>query len=284
MDYEEKYNEALSRAKAWHVNTALPQETKGMLEKIFPELKESEDEDIRKAIIEHFKNEESKLNLRTFGGYFYKDIFAWLEKQKPIDKVEPKFKVGDIVRSKTGDGLEWEVQEINSNGYATLVCADRDDYIFLGDNWELVEQKPAEWSEEDEKLFNCTLINLTELKDRFGEGYGKVGKCIDWLKSLRPQKQQEWNKHDIDMIDWLIRCCEKEHKELCNDKYGHQDIVSDLKRDCRKKWDWLESLKEKVAPQKQWKPSKGQLDTLRNAASALNWETLEFLYEQLKNL
>ena len=26
-----------------------------------------------------------------------------------------------------------------------------------------------------------------ELKDRYGEGYGKVGKCIDWLKSLRPQ-------------------------------------------------------------------------------------------------
>ena len=46
-----------------------------------------------------------------------------------------------------------------------------------------IEQKPA-WSEEDEKLLKLSVENLTELKKRFGDGYGKVGDCIIWLKSF----------------------------------------------------------------------------------------------------
>ena len=50
------------------------------------------------------------------------------------------------------------------------------------------------WSEEDENFMYDTLSNLTELKDRYGAGYGNVGKCIDWLKSLRPQSA--WKPSD----------------------------------------------------------------------------------------
>ena len=59
-------------------------------------------------------------------------------------------------------------------------------------------QPKQEWSEEDEELMKWSIINLTELKDRFGEGYGNVGKCIDWLKSLRPQNT--WKPSDEQMI------------------------------------------------------------------------------------
>jgi len=117
-------------------------------------------------------------------------------------------------------------------------------------------QPKVEWSEEDEEEFKIATETLREA--------GQYSSA-NWLKSLRPQPKQEWSQNDIDMIDWLIRCCEKEHEELCNDKYGHQDIVSDLKRDCRKKWDWLESLKNRVAPQKQWKPSEEQMEALKQA-------------------
>lgn len=58
------------------------------------------------------------------------------------------------------------------------------------------------------------------------------------------EAKSRWSEEDKEMVAWLIRCCEKEHKELCNDRYGHQEIVSDLKRDCRKKWDWLEKLQK----------------------------------------
>ena len=46
-------------------------------------------------------------------------------------------------------------------------------------------EKPAAWSEEDKNFMYDTLSNLTELKDRYGEGYGNAGKCIDWLKSIK---------------------------------------------------------------------------------------------------
>ena len=87
------------------------------------------------------------------------------------------------------------------------------------------------------------------------------------------------------MIDWLIRCCEKEYEELCNDKYGHQDIVSDLKRDCRKKWDWLESLKERIT----WKPSEEQMKVLDEVIRNPHLSTTEYngligLMEQFKKL
>ena len=39
-------------------------------------------------------------------------------------------------------------------------------------------EKPTAWSEKDEKLLKLSLENLTELKNRFDEGYGKVGDCI----------------------------------------------------------------------------------------------------------
>lgn len=139
---------------------------------------------------------------------------------------------------------------------------------------------PQEWSEED--------LEHLEIAEESCQFLNKI-ETVNWLKSIRPQKQQKWDKHDIEMIEWLIRCCEKEHKELCNDRYGHQDIVSDLKRDCRKKWDWLESLKNKVVPQKQWKPTEEQMIYLKAAIKKYNWCDGEYcgllsLYEQLKQL
>ena len=45
-------------------------------------------------------------------------------------------------------------------------------------------EKPT-WNEEDEKLYKLSVENLTELMHRFGEDYGKVGDCINWLKSIK---------------------------------------------------------------------------------------------------
>ena len=140
-----------------------------------------------------------------------------------------------------------------------------------------VPQTKQEWSEEDANKILHALHN-TYAADTANMLYCKI-------KSLRPQKKQEWSKEDIDMIDWLIRCCEKEHEELCNDRYGHQEIVSDLKRDCRKKWDWLESLKGKVVPQKQWKPSEEQMECLKEAADNYpNPDVTDALYEIYRQL
>lgn len=85
MDYEKKYKEALERASKLKVQN--PFDTVGqMVEHIFPELKESEDEKVREALIELVKcNERSGylvLNNVSTGS-----MIAWLEKQgKQLNK------------------------------------------------------------------------------------------------------------------------------------------------------------------------------------------------------
>ena len=64
-----------------------------------PELKESEDEKIRKVLIGWINLEPSTSFNDTFDGFSKEQILAWLEKQgehNPADKAEPKFKIGDL--------------------------------------------------------------------------------------------------------------------------------------------------------------------------------------------
>ena len=81
MDYEKKYKKALERAKKLHkdaITLQLEQDIKDY-EYIFSELKESEDERIRKAIsqcIEDMRGQFEKLY-----SVHHKDAIAWLEKQ-----------------------------------------------------------------------------------------------------------------------------------------------------------------------------------------------------------
>ena len=81
MDYEHKYKDALERAKEM---CAMPTD-KATMEYIFPELKESEGERIRKELIENFKWFCGDFPETTKWGkddnLLVKDIIAWLEKQ-----------------------------------------------------------------------------------------------------------------------------------------------------------------------------------------------------------
>ena len=66
----DRYEEALARAKQ-----GLP------IDQVFPELAESEDERIRKALIRHF-NEKRNCVGDTWGGFKCDDVIAYLERQK----------------------------------------------------------------------------------------------------------------------------------------------------------------------------------------------------------
>jgi len=75
MDYEKKYKEALERAKEWY-NETEPDSYTCIVESIFPELKESEDERIRKEIIRILKGETGYSSKEDIDKYV-----TWLEKQ-----------------------------------------------------------------------------------------------------------------------------------------------------------------------------------------------------------
>lgn len=78
MDYEELYKDALERAR--QVHTTNVDENKKSTEYIFPELKESEDEKIRKDILSFAEN-MLKNNISKAQKDKFKFWISWLEKQ-----------------------------------------------------------------------------------------------------------------------------------------------------------------------------------------------------------
>jgi len=108
MDYEKKYKEALSKAKQVYKTpyTAHWDVMKELIEHLFPELKESQDERIRKWLIRDIKQSLGDDVYNDESIHSAKEALAWLEKQgekEPIDKVEPKFRVGDWVACNSDD-------------------------------------------------------------------------------------------------------------------------------------------------------------------------------------
>lgn len=79
MEYEQKYKEALERAKDMMSYKEVRRED---MEYIFPELKESKDEEIKRWIINSIK-----IHYHNYDEYteFVDAAIAWLEKQKPVE-------------------------------------------------------------------------------------------------------------------------------------------------------------------------------------------------------
>lgn len=101
------------------------------LQDLFPELQESEDEMIRKAIIDFFSEPGRKEYI--LNGFTVDGIIAWLEKQgeqKPADKVEPKFHKGDWVVTSYGKVNQVIAVDEDCDGF-TL-----DDDTYFSGSWK----------------------------------------------------------------------------------------------------------------------------------------------------
>lgn len=120
--------------------------------------------------------------------------FVSLDKTLNLNKTEPKFKVGDVMRTleEASCGFTGGMPVVVSIDDRYYYCNNELISIKYQDNYEYPPMnRKTTWSEEDEKYLNLSLVNLTELKDRFGEKYGKVGDCIDWLKSIKKRMKGE---------------------------------------------------------------------------------------------
>ena len=84
MDYEQRYNEAIEKIKnglqPLSDGTKISGVTRAFLEEVFPELKEGEDERIRKAILKMLHETPNNLVWVDYG-LRKKDAISWLEKQ-----------------------------------------------------------------------------------------------------------------------------------------------------------------------------------------------------------
>lgn len=203
MNYEKKYKEALSWIK--NVYPLFEGAVKEDAEHFFPELKESEDERIRKAILTGLIDCRDAPDLwwSDFGGIPIDDCIAWIEKQgeqKPIndsdeeiveavkdtsilDMVEPKFKVGDKIENRFSShrvydiiGVDLDNQEYhckhsycNNEEDLPFECADKD--------YELYDDTPTPPDYGDEVKFEPKIYDIVFY---YNKGEIKTGKIVDY--------------------------------------------------------------------------------------------------------
>ena len=138
---------------------------------------------------------------RIQGGYYYNDHThggfipiknqdRWELVEHELPSVEPKFKIGDIIRFKGNETLKGEVEAHKIVGYDNelYVFADGTTDLFCEqDLYELVEQKPADkaetkFHEGDWIVFNGLTLYVKEVVKGFYRTISKGGIAIsyDW--------------------------------------------------------------------------------------------------------
>ena len=144
------YDEAIDRAKKFYGN--------GIIEVIFPELKESEDEKIKNAILNHLKKMLGN-SQDDVCGVRVEDAIDWLEKQRDKDKL---------------------IQELGE--YKVKYTQ------------EVLEKYINNMSNKDDERLRKTAIAF--LKDFAEQGYENAVECIDWLEKQGEDKK-EINNFDV---------------------------------------------------------------------------------------
>lgn len=188
MKTEEKakaYDEALEQAqKELAVCGSINCDAARQIFRLFPQLCESEDERIRKALIKEFKEKVQK-SFEWKDGIPNNAVLAWLEKQK--DHFRDDTKMVEQKSAENGVDIIKTSALLAADRLASAEMTGR-----LKERSEILEnpeeyglQKPAEWSEEDENIINniCDYL-LGEL--RFSDVAKE--KAIVFLHSLRPPK------------------------------------------------------------------------------------------------
>ena len=203
------------------------------LESLIPELRESEDERIRKAIVATIEQcPEDFLNPKNRD-----KMLAYLERQKeqPISAEEVLARAG---LKPYKDGNQWCI--LAGDNIQEGICGFGDTiedalYEFLKEVLDLQkEQKPAGWSEEDEKKihFLSRLIEF-QVKDGeycFGEGACAISKqeAIEMLQSLRPQPSWKPSEELLDAIYIVANLPELEF--YGGIKYKIRELYKQLKK------------------------------------------------------
>ena len=216
-----RYDEAIERAKRAH-NSAKSDKENGVTDKIteytiqltetiFPELKESEDEQIRKELIDYLKERKS---CESYGQYvlrydrwinllekfpMYEEMYNIIRdgleqqcEQNHDDKVEPKFKVGD-----------WVVYNRNDHSREVIQIYDiRDNRYYFNDNihfsWSVKEcdEKSHLWTIQDTKDGDV-LVASDDSVFIFAwvEGYGcihHIALANDGVLKINPRLISAW--------------------------------------------------------------------------------------------
>lgn len=181
MDYKEKYEQALENFKKIKAANKDNKELVDFIEYEYPELKESEDERIRKEITDMIYYYHGKLPCFPTPSVSLEDTLAWLEKQKSVESEDI-----DEVSLEYADNLPSDGEVTHDNitepywNFHSISKAFKDGFL---------KHKPFEWDEEDEKMKNLIIRTLTSMGTLNLERYHHMNldEVKEWLKSLRPR-------------------------------------------------------------------------------------------------
>lgn len=285
MDYKEKYEQALEVAKKLIENeeTNIPVFYVDNIKDIFTELKESEDEKIRKDIVKYLESKYEDPNAINCN---YKEWIAWLEKQSEpkeytfkslprlLDMIEPTNKAKAYCRKL--------IDTLVKEGYAT-------DAKIVGEclkqmNGEDVpmavmdEQNPTKLPKGEDYGIDGLYAAIDILQNTLGKvnGYQTDDgilehKCaISAVKNLYEQKPS-WSEEDEKMcqetIDWFEKKC--------------FPYALESENPARESIKWVKSLKDRVQPKREW--SEEDEEMLKSAVGAV-WAADYYTYDDKQEI
>ena len=302
MDYEKKYKEALERAKEELGSNSFE---RGSIEYIFPELQESEENRIKREIVNYI-HEGAAIK----GEKIPTEWIDWLEKQseqKPQRMISAEAK--EALYDKPADSYceenckgynerQGQVKKSSETQHENKTCKENADSLTQDND----ERKPSDkdWVEalrteyekgradaiaEMQKPADGTFVDIDDVREDFmAEVYrvldadptnDRANQIIDAFDSLpitSIQKPAEWSEKDESHRIGIMQTISGAIKlNVISKKTGDMQIG------------WLKSLK----PQNRWKPSEEQMNALN--AMILNYSlsqnaTLVELYNDLKKL
>ena len=243
MDYEKKYKEALEKAKDALSDGTISSNTIAYLQDIFPELKESEDERIREALIDYFDdaNKADENPLQSYGIHTDK-VIAWLEKQKEFVSAD----FDDVWETADCDELTAPLEKYSKDAIKKMCHAWYDKGIEL-------ERKS--WLEKQGEHAN--FLSKIQVGDKVTRNEDGVLVNISQLERVaKPRRVKPVDKVEPKSAEWseederLCLCLIKDQKEALdnvnNSKYGHSEIISDLREMYNERISWLKSIKQRI--------------------------------------
>ena len=237
MTQEQKakaYDEALKAAVVAHKDE--DKHLKTTLERIFPELKESGDESIRKAI-RYAIGQSTHSDGTLINGVSSEEALSWLEKQsekKSTDKVEPKFHVGDII---TNGKIIGKVDENENNKYHGWFGYDKDLSVHYADipdveNWHL-------WTIQDAKDGDVLFTSSTASHEVFiFKGLTIEGYIECYCSYDSEDKYCKGKYHFIGKPTFKTHPATKEQRNLLLEKMREAGYEWDREKKELRKIDW----------------------------------------------
>ena len=227
FDYEKAYKAVLQTATQW-IKDGCTDKEKICLECVFPELRESEDERIRKSLIKYFSERTTMWD----NEFSCQQVLGYLEKQKgnqyfvgyakgysegQLNPKQKKQKPDDLSLDKLVEFFEKTAKQYDIDlphrGYDIYhLCKDL--YNFIYTSLPIPEQKSAEWPEEE--MIRKHLINICN-EWLGGHSARPCRNDVRWLKNLlEKQKEQKsaWSAEDEKRIRLIISILEDKHPNV----------------------------------------------------------------------